>query len=235
VTGPSWLAAAVAAVMLLIAASCAVRLGISRSRGRATEADADGLHVVMGVAMAGMLEPRLGFLPGIAWQAVFGAAAAWFGWQAIRARRRRPGGWRCAHPAPHAVECAAMVYMLLPARSAGHAPAMAMPGMSGPAAAGSNPAVALVLALFMLGYILWATDQLAALSPLRQATAGHWSGAASQAPAAHQQTLVSEPPAPSSAAAHGRRVASAALAPRLAVCSKIAMGAAMGYMLILML
>ena len=120
-TGPSWLAAAVAALMLLIAASCTVRLGISRSRGRATETDADGLHVVMGVAMAGMLEPRLGLLPGIAWQAMFAAAAAWFGWQAIRARRRRPGGWRCAHPAPHAVECAAMVYMLLPARSAGHA------------------------------------------------------------------------------------------------------------------
>ena len=113
--------------------------------------------------------------------------------------------------------------------------AMTMPGMSGPAAAGSNPAVALVLALFMLGYILWATDQLAALSPLRQATAGHWSGAASQAPAAHHQAPVCEPRAPSPAAADSRRVASAALAPRLAACSKIAMGAAMGYMLIMML
>jgi thiosulfate dehydrogenase [quinone] large subunit len=37
---------------------------------------------------------------------------------------------------------------------------MAMPGMSGPAEAG-NPALALVLALFMAGYILWTTDQLA--------------------------------------------------------------------------
>ena len=169
-TGPSWLAGAFAALMLLIAASCAVRLVISRLRGRATEIDADGLHVVMGVAMAGMLEPRLSPLPGIVWQAMFAAAAAWFGWQAIRARSRRPGGWRCAHPAPHAVECAAMIYMLLPARSRPRPRAgMAMPGMSGPAAAG-NPALALVLALFMLGYILWTTDQLAALSPL---TASH--------------------------------------------------------------
>ena len=40
---------------------------------------------------------------------------------------------------------------------------MAMPGMSGPAEAG-NPALALVLALFMAGYILWTTDQLASLS-----------------------------------------------------------------------
>jgi hypothetical protein len=222
--------------MLLIAASCAVRLGISRSRGRATETDADGLHLVMGIAMAGMLEPRLGVLPGIAWQAMFAAAAAWFSWQAIRARRRRPGVWRSPHPAPHAVECAAMVYMLLPARSAGHAAAMAMRGMSGPAAAGSNPAVALVLAMFMVGYILWTTDQLAARSPLRQATAGHWPGAASQDPAAaHQQAPACEPPAPNSAAVNGRLLASAALAPRLAACSKIAMSAAMGYMLITML
>jgi hypothetical protein len=235
VTGPSWLAAAIAALMLLIAASCAVRLGISRSRGRATETDANGLHIVMGIAMAGMLEPRLGLLPGVAWQATFAAAAAWFGWQAIRARRRRPGSWRCAHPAPHAVECAAMVYMLLPTGPAGHPPAMAMRAMSGPAAAGSNPAVALVLALFMLGYVLWTTDQLAALSPVRQGAAGHWSGAASQAPAVHHQAPVCEPPPPSSAAVHGRRVASETLAPRLAACSKIAMSAAMGYMLIMML
>jgi hypothetical protein len=222
--------------MLLIAASSAIRLGISRSCGRATETDADGLHLMMGIAMAGMLEPRLGLLPGIAWQAMFAAAAAWFGWQAIRARRRRPGAWRSLHPAPHAVECAAMVYMLLPVRSAAHAPAMAMRGMSGPAAAGSNPAVALVLAMFMVGYILWATDQLAARSPLRQATAGHWPGAASQDPAAaHQQAPACEPPAPNSAAVNGRLLASAALAPRLAACSKIAMSAAMGYMLITML
>jgi hypothetical protein len=129
-----------------------------------------------------------------------------------------------------------MVYMLLPARPGSHAPAMAMPGMSGPAAAGSNPAVALVLAMFMVGYILWTTDQLAARSPLRQATAGHLPGTASQAPAAaHQQALASEPLAPNSAAVDGRLVASAALAPRLAACSKIAMSAAMGYMLITML
>ena len=56
-----------------------------------------------------------------------------------------------------------MLYMLLPARSADRGAAMAMPGMSGTSAAG-NPALALVLALFMVGYILWTTDHLAALS-----------------------------------------------------------------------
>jgi hypothetical protein len=112
---------------------------------------------------------------------------------------------------------------------------MAMPGMSGPAAAHPNPAIALVLALFMLGYILWTTDQLAALSPLRQAAAGRGSATASQAPATHQQSPVREPAAPSPAATYGRRVASPPLAPRLAARSKIAMSPATGYMLITML
>jgi Domain of unknown function (DUF5134) len=163
-TGPSWLAVGLAGLMLVIAGTCTVRLVIWWRRGRGTEPDADGLHVVMGVAMAGMLEPRLSVLPSAVWRVMFVAGAAWFGWQAALSwRRGKPGRTRCAHPVPHAVECAAMLYMLLPARSAGRAAAIAMPGMSGTSAAG-NPALALVLALFMLGYILWATDHLAALS-----------------------------------------------------------------------
>jgi hypothetical protein len=172
VTGPAWLAAWLAGLMLLVAASCAGRLAIWQLRDRGTEPQVDGLHVLMGVAMAGMLEPRLGQVPDTVWRAVFAVAAAWFSWQAIRARGgRRSGRPACAHPAPHAVECAAMLYMLLPATPAGRGPVMAMPGMSGPAGAG-NPALALVLALFMVGYILWTTDQLASLSRARAARAG---------------------------------------------------------------
>jgi hypothetical protein len=235
VTGPSWLAALVAALMLLIAASCASRLGISRSRCRATETDADGLHMLMGVAMAGMLVPRLSPVPGAVWQAVFAAAAAWFGWQAIRAPRRRPSSWRCAHPAPHAVECAAMLYMLLPARPEGHAPAMAMPGMSGPAAAGSNPAIALVLALFMLGYVLWTTDRIAALSRGSAAAAGLPRTGHSLVPTAAKPATASLLTPRARAPEPRRSVAGAPLAPRFAACYKIAMSIAMGYMLIAML
>ena len=87
---------------------------------------------------------------------------------------------------------------------------MAMAGMSWSATAG-NPALALVLAMFMVGYILWNTDQLATLSRVRAAI----------------------PPAPRSVAiAPWGSAASAAVAPRLAVCAKIAMSLAMGYMLI---
>ena len=81
---------------------------------------------------------------------------------------------------------------------------MTMPGASG-VAAGSNPAIALVLALFMLGYVLWTTDRLAGL-----ARTG----------------------APGVAAAHDDGML---LAPRFSACYKIAMSIAMGYMLVITL
>ena len=85
----------------------------------------------MGVAMAGMLEPRLSPVPGTIWRAVFAAAAAWFAWQAIRA----PTGRRAAVRPPGAARRRMRRHGL-------HAPArrlppvrpraaMAMPGMTG--------------------------------------------------------------------------------------------------------
>ena len=201
-SAPAWLAGSFAALMIMIAVCCATRLAVSRLRGKNTEHDADALHILMGMAMAAMLEPRLTPVPVTAWRAVFAAAAAWFAWQAIRPGRRAGG-----HPAAHAVECAAMVYMLLPVGSwpSSQGPGMAMPGMSQGTTMG-NPALTLVLALFMLGYVLWAIDRLAHLS---------------------------RTPAPATAYPHpaGRPV----LAPRLAVGSTIAMAVTMGYMLITML
>lgn len=212
-TGPAWLAAGFAGLMLLIAIASAGRLAVGRIRHRGADVEADALHILMGVAMAGMIEPRLSPVPAAAWRAIFALAAAWFVWQAVGSRiRRKPARPRCAYAGPHAVECAAMVYMLLPARPA-HGAAMAMAGMSGAATAG-NPALALVLAMFMLGYILWNTDQLATLSRVRAAIA----------------------PAPSSAAIAPRgSAARSAVAPRLAVCARIAMSLAMGYMLVTLL
>ena len=93
-SGPAWLAGGLAVLMIAIAVYCAGRLAVSRLRGRDTELDVGGLHILMGVAMAGMLEPRLTAIPGAAWRAVFAVAAAWFAWQAAgpahAARTRRP-------------------------------------------------------------------------------------------------------------------------------------------------
>jgi Domain of unknown function (DUF5134) len=184
----------------------------------------------MGVAMAGLVEPPLSPCPAMIWQAVFGAAAAWFTWQAVRARsRRRPARVLSAHPAPHAVECAAMIYMLLPARTASSA---AMPGMNGTPAL-ANPALGLILALFMVGYILWTTDQLASRSRARPRPA--------RQPFADTQTyftsaaLAGSGLRPAPATPPGNPAPAAPLAPRFATCYKIAMSIAMAYMLITML
>ncbi len=232
VTGAAWLADSLAGLMLLIAAASAGRLAIGRMRKRPTDAGADVLHVLMGLAMAGMFEPRLSPVPGSAWRAVFAAAAVWFGWQAIRARgHRRLARPRCASPGPHTIECAAMVYMLVSTRPEGRGAAMTMPGMSSPAGVG-NPAPALVLAMLMLGYVLWKADQLAALSRVRAATvdneadAPHQPSAATPADAGNPSVL-----RPAAIAQRGS-AAGATVAPMLAAWSTIAMSIAMGYMLI---
>jgi Domain of unknown function (DUF5134) len=180
VTRPSWLAGTLAAVMIVTAAYSAGRLVVSRLRGRSTEFDADALHVAMGAAMAGMLVPGLAVLPDGAWAAVFGIAAAWFGWHAVSAHRRGVAA-RGRFPLPHLVECAAMLYMLSPMdvpRSSHPGPAAVMAGMGGAAGAtGGFPVLAIMLALFMVCYIVWTADRLTALA--RHTTPGADTGALS--------------------------------------------------------
>jgi hypothetical protein len=230
-TGPAWLAPALAAVMLLIAVGSLVRLTIWRLRGRAAEPEVDALHALMGVAMAGILEPRISLVPDTARLALFSGAAAWFAWRPIRVRsqrrqagdrRSRPARSQCSHPAPHAAECAAMIYMLMPTVTSSQAPTMAMPGMTGPPPT-ANPALAFILALFMIGYIVWTADRLTSQSRALTRATGR------------RLTRGPEPggPQPAAAAEHG--AATAALAPRAAACSKIAMSVAMAYMLLTML
>lgn len=228
-TGPPWFSAALAALMLLVAAGSVTRLALWRLRGRTAEPEADALHVLMGVAMAGMLEPAVSVVPAAVWRVVFAAAAAWFAWRAVRAhgRQRRRDlrrlstgwrhGWRCAHPAPHAVESAAMVYMLVPAGSAGNGPEAAMPGMASGVPA-ANPAVALVLALFMLGYIIWTADRMTSRSRFRARSAEFSPAGAVR----HDDVMTIA-------------AAGTALSSRAAACSKIVMSLAMGYMLLTML
>ena len=213
--GPSWLTAAFAGVMILTACYSASRLVVSRRRGLATEADADGVHAVMGTAMAGMLVPQLALLPAAAWMTVFGTGAAWFGACALRSRNQSRFSWQCRYPVPHLIECIAMLYMLLAVRGAQQGTGMAMPGMgTSPSSPAGSPALAVVLALFMLGYIMWTTDQLASLARAKASVQGQAGAMQHRAVPAAGQAL---------------------LAPKLAAFGKIAMGITMGYMLVLML
>lgn len=151
-TAPAWLTAAFVAMMLAVAGFCAGRLVVARRTRRPVEIDSDVVHVVMGVAMAGMLATRLRFGSAPAWAVVFAGGVAWFGWQTLRSAGARQA-WRCPQPVPHLMECGAMVYMVLAVPRPGHA--MAGSGLS---------FVALLLAAFMAGYVMWLGDRFTATS-----------------------------------------------------------------------
>ena len=174
-SGPAWLTDIFAAVMITVAAYCASRLVVARWWRRPTDVDSDGAHVVMGVAMAGMLVTGLRFLPISIWEAVFAAAAGWFGWRFVRVRRGTPlSQWRCPQPGPHLVECGAMLYMYLAVPAVAVAAKGAAGGMGGMSATGSRFSfLALVLALFMFGYVVRVGDRLSVQAPaLAVAVAG---------------------------------------------------------------
>ena len=116
-----------------------------------------------------------------------------------------------------------------------------MPGMGAPAGPQQCfPALAAVLALFMLGYIVWTTDRLTSQTRPRATTAEVGSTQEYQSPdnITAQARTHDAATAPHAAAAKTRPDNPAgrpALAPKLAACSKIAMSISTGYMLVLML
>ena len=92
--------------------------GVSRQ----SHVDVNVSHVAMGLAMAGMLVPRLNLLPDGLWEAVFVAIALWFSWQGARfvagtsrAPGRRPPSHGLSHYLIHLVMALAMLYMYLAA------------------------------------------------------------------------------------------------------------------------
>src|SRR2546430_1980223 len=97
---PAWLTAIFAAASLAVAVYCAGRLAVARRWHRPTELDTDGAHVVMGVAMAGMLVSGLRSLPSAIWEVVFAAAAAWFGYRMLQGRRGGGSGSPSPSPQP---------------------------------------------------------------------------------------------------------------------------------------
>jgi uncharacterized membrane protein YgcG len=261
---PSWLAYVLAAVVIAVAVFSAARLVAARGRRRRCEVDADGVHVVMGVAMAGMFVPGLAVLPEPVWAVIFAAGAGWFGWRAIRVRRlavagapgtasarpglSRPGLTRdcCPFPVPHLIDCLAMVYALLAvpvivatsapqasgslttgsAAASGtggtggtsHGGGMGMLSHGGDMAGGGGarvPVLGLILAVLVCGYIVWLADRIQRFS----------AASAGSVPV----------PAPAGQADNSKTDHSkieTLLAPRAATCCKIAMGVAMGVMLI---
>ncbi len=160
---PAWLLDLVAAVMLVVAALSAARLAAAGPWRRGAVTDTDVAHLLMSVAMAGMLTPGLRTLPDAAWEVIFGLLAAWF---AVRvARDTSRNGVRAlagGHCAPHLVHSTSMLYMFLAMTTAVPAAAGAG-GMDMQETSGMTlryPTLALLFAFILAGYSVWDLDQL---------------------------------------------------------------------------
>jgi len=228
---PAWLLDAVAALMLGVAAVSAARLAAARPwRRGAVVIDTDVAHLLMAIAMAGMLVSGLATLPDTVWEVIFGVMTVWFACRVIRdARANRWHALAGGHCAPHLVHSAAMLYMFLAlAAPAGAGAGQGMGGMGGmggsPASGMASldlPTLGLVFALILVGYTVWDIDQLS----------GQRAGLAVSA--AGQAVALAGVPANG---AGTRPVAfPGRLSPGTAVACRIAMGAAMTFMLLVMI
>jgi hypothetical protein len=170
---PTWILEIFAAIMILVAEVSAGQLVIARAWTRRGIAGA-GIavsHLLMGVAMAGILVPGLSTLPNAAWEVVFAVMTAWFAWCLWRqSRGRGAAAVARGHNAPHLVPSAAMLYIF--AALAGpfvEGSGMSMSGtggMSGMAGGSSGgmptlhaPALALIFALLLIAFTVHDLDR----------------------------------------------------------------------------
>ncbi len=252
---PSWILDTFAAIMLVVAAVSAARLVVARPWQQGTQAvlvDTDVSHLLMAIAMAGMLVASLQTLPNDAWAVVFAVLTAWFANRVIRDAQasgvRALAGGHCA---PHLIHAAAMLYMFVAFTAPASHVSAGMGAMSGMGTLQVS-FLAFVFALLLIGYSIWDLDQLSG-----PGASGHYSLAAARiAPAV--PVLVGAAggagAAAVSASAHGSDGRAAAtnaqpmnastpaghagrgvLAPWVVTTSRIAMGVTMAFMLLIMI
>ena len=259
---PAWILDVFAAVMLVVAAVSAARLVAARPWQQGTRvalADIDVAHLLMAIAMAGMLAASLQTLPNGAWAVIFAVMTAWFAYRV--ARDAQVSGVRAlagGHCAPHLIHSAAMLYMFM----AFTAPAAHGSGGMGGMAGGMSgmgtlqlPFLAFGFALLLIGYSVWDLDQLsgpgasghyslavARTAPtgpvLVGATAGPGAAAMSASTGGAVGSAVAAESAmarPAEASAPASRADRGVLAPWVATSCRIAMGITMAFMLIIMI
>jgi opacity protein-like surface antigen len=252
---PGWILDIAAALMLAVAAVSAVRLAAARPwQHGSVVADTDIAHLLMAIAMAGMLVADLSTLPDAAWEVIFGVLTAWFGYRVIRdARMNGTRALAGGHCAPHLVHSAAMLYMFLALGPAGVA-GQGMNGMGGSSAMQSLkvPTLGLVFAFILAGYTIWDLDQVSSrnrrLAPAGFALAGVRASAGATMPVSAAfsgtsgngreagdsgQEAGSLDVAAAPAASSGAR--GTLLSPGMTVACRIAMGATMTFMLLIMI
>jgi hypothetical protein len=225
-----------AGLMLGVAAYCTGRLVLSlRSRAR-TERDADVVHAVMGVSMAGMLAPSLAAGPTAMWVLIFSASTVWFGWRVVHDADRSPGADpRGQHP-PHLLMSAAMVYMLVVLAWSGPMGASQRAGMLTLGATGTSAAGWSLLTI-ALAVLLFGDGALTFVHNVRrvvpQAQGASLSVALTEQPGLAPGGVPQESPL---LVDQRRGVAqrSTTLAPRSAMVCQLVMSLVMGYMLFML-
>ena len=163
---PNWLLDLVAAFTLVVAGVSAARLAVARPwRAGSVIIDTDIAHLLMAIAMAGMLTPSLRTFPSAVWEVIFAGLIVLFGFRVVRdARANGLRALAAGHCAPHLVHSASMLYMFLAigpvGGSAGAAGMTGMSGMSGSMELLKYPTLAFVFTLILIGYGIWDLDQL---------------------------------------------------------------------------
>jgi Domain of unknown function (DUF5134) len=270
---PGWILDIAAALMLAVAVVSAARLAMARPwQHGAVVADTDIAHLLMAVAMAGMLVPDLSTLPDTVWEVIFGVMTAWFGYRVISdARANGVRALAGGHCAPHLVHSAAMLYMFL-ALMAPSGAGQGMAGMGGSSGMWSLsvPTVGFVFAMVLAGYTIWDLDQVSSRhrrlaaagfavprAPLAAApaaaagtgpvtadfagTAGNDAGTAAndtrtfRAAAGSDAGTVRAGGGGLDAAPAASSARDALLSPGMTVACRIAMGATMAFMLLIMI
>jgi Domain of unknown function (DUF5134) len=261
---PGWILDVFAALMLAVAAASAARLVAARPWQRGSVlTDTDIAHLLMAIAMAGMLVSALSTLPNGVWEVIFALMTAWFAYRVIQDARssgvRALAGGHCA---PHLVHSAAMLYMFL-ALAAPAAGGSGMSGMGGSSGSGMQsldvPTLAFAFAIVLAGYTVWDLDQISARSRRSLAGAGFGlpaaalagasasgirtgsaafsgtagGGADSGIPSATADRGVPDPGGAAPAAPSGAR--GVLLSPGTTIACRIAMGATMALMLLIMI
>jgi hypothetical protein len=251
---PGWILGTFAAVMLLVAEVGAGQLVLTRAwtRRGGTDADIAVSHLLMGIAMAGILVSGLSTLPNAVWEVVFAVMTTWFVWRLWRESRGR-GAVAVArgHYAPHLVHSAAMLYTftaLAGSSVAGSGISVpgtgGMSGMSGMAggSSGGMPTLALIFALLLIAFTIHDLDRPAGVDGYfhvvgsRSVPAGSPLAAAAAGPVALRQPTQAD--AAETAVRADPAVSTAArllLSPAAAKGCQVAIGLAMAFILIIVI
>ena len=253
-SGPGWLADIFAAVVLIVAGYSAGRLLASRAWARPAHFDLDVVHLLMGLAMAGMFVAALNPVPPGLWEVVFSGVAAWSLWRCgayVTRRGERRALDDHVHPVSHypthVVMAFAMLYMYLalPAKGA-RLGAMAVSGATGTTA--DFVGLPLLFLLVLLGSGVWELDRAERFRRVpvvrdQPLTAPELALAPATTAAVGKPGLAGEPEAAGPISGSGGATDGhddephddGWLAPALMAAAHIGMCIAMGYMLVVML